>query len=368
MGESPAAIAAEHVVKRFGRTVAVDDASVEVAPGEIVALLGPSGSGKTTLLRLVAGFEQPDGGTVSIAGRQVAGGGAWVEPDRRRVGMVFQDGALFPHLTVAENVEFGKPQPGVAERCLRLVGLADRAGAHPHELSGGERQRIALARALAIEPDVVLLDEPFASLDAALRVSLRTEVADILRNAGTSALLVTHDQDEAFSVADRIVVMHDGAVEQSGTPEAIYDVPATRWVAEFLGAANILPGELSNGHVDCEVGRVAVRRASDGAGDARSDGAGDEPGAEGGGLEPARVDVVVRPEAVLLTPLERAVDAPAGCRARVVSRTFQGGDLLLGLALPSGVRLDARTTGRTRWAEGDEVSVRIEGDVAVVSG
>ncbi|MEM8620460.1 MAG: ABC transporter ATP-binding protein [Actinomycetota bacterium] len=351
MGASPPAIAAEHVVKRFGSTVAVDDASVDVADGEIVAVLGPSGSGKTTMLRVVAGFEQPDGGEVWIGGRQVAGDGAWVEPDQRRVGMVFQDGALFPHLTVSENIEFGKPSAGVASRCLDLVGLSDRAGAHPHELSGGERQRIALARALAIEPDVVLLDEPFASLDAALRVSLRTDVAEILRSAGTSALLVTHDQDEAFAVADRIVVMHDGTVEQTGAPEEIYDTPATRWVAEFLGAANVVPGDLSEGFVDCELGRLParVRHRSDLLSGTR------------------RVDVIVRPEAIVATAEASDVDGIPSCPARVVSRSFQGGDVLLGVQLPSGARLEARMHGRERWANGDDVHVRVAGDVAVVS-
>ncbi|MEO1057109.1 MAG: ABC transporter ATP-binding protein, partial [Actinomycetota bacterium] len=331
-----------------GRNVAVDGASIEVAAGEIVAVLGPSGSGKTTLLRLVAGFEQPDEGSVAIAGRVVAGEGAWVEPDQRRVGMVFQDGALFPHLTVRENVEFGKPQPGVAERSLQLVGLADRAGAHPHELSGGERQRIALARALAIEPDVVLLDEPFASLDAALRVSLRTDVADILRAAGTSALLVTHDQDEAFAVADRIVVMHDGAVEQSGAPEEIYDTPSTRWVAEFLGAANVVPGAVSNGQVECEFGRLPVRPRGGGS----------------VGAITGAVDVIIRPEAI--RPARSVDEDAAGSRARIVSRSFQGGDVLLGLELPSGDHVAVRAAGRTRWAEGDEVQLHVDGDVAVV--
>ncbi len=346
MGESPAAIRAEHVTKRFGRTTAVDAASIEVDDGEIVALLGPSGSGKTTLLRLVAGFEQPDDGVVSIAGRQVAGRGTWVEPDQRRVGMVFQDGALFPHLTVLENVEFGKPAKGSADRCLRLVGLVDRADSHPHELSGGERQRVALARAMAIEPDVVLLDEPFASLDAALRVSLRTDVADILRAAGTSALLVTHDQDEAFAVADRIVVMHDGAVEQSGAPEEIYDTPASRWVAEFLGAANVVAGDVSNGYVECELGRLPVRVP-----------VGSPPDGVSG-----EVDVIVRPEAIIALAGSEAV----GTGAHVMSRSFQGGDVLLGLELPSGQRITARATGRTRWAEGDHVHLQVDGDVAVV--
>src|SRR3954465_8629288 len=202
------AIDAVDLTKRFGRTAAVDAADLRVEAGELVALLGPSGSGKTTLLRLVAGFEVPDAGRVAIGGRPVAGEGVWCEPDPRRIGMVFQDGALFPHLTVADNLAFGRPRPGRAGECLDLVGLAARASAYPHELSGGERQRIPLARALAADPAVVLrggpvpgwcvLGEPFTALDEALRVELREEVALILRAAGASALLVTHSQQEAL--------------------------------------------------------------------------------------------------------------------------------------------------------------------------
>ena len=213
---SAPAIRATDIRKAFGRTTAVDDASLEVGHGELVALLGPSGSGKTTLLRVIAGFEAPDAGTVEVGGRVVAGPGVWEEPDRRRVGMVFQDGALFPHLTVGANVAFGEPADGRVEECLALVGLADRARSYPHELSGGERQRVALARALATDPEVVLLDEPFASLDAGLRESLREEVVAILRAAGASALLVTHDQQEALSLADQVVVMRDGRGRAGG--------------------------------------------------------------------------------------------------------------------------------------------------------
>ncbi len=178
------AIEAVGIDKAFGETRAVVGASVSLLEGQVVALLGPSGSGKTTLLRVVAGFEVPDAGTVDIGGQRVVGKGIWIEPERRRVGMVFQEGALFPHLTVAKNVGFGNPPAGRVEQCLELVGLADRARSYPHELSGGERQRVALARALAPEPAVVLLDEPFASLDAGLRVALREEIMGILRGAG----------------------------------------------------------------------------------------------------------------------------------------------------------------------------------------
>ena len=224
------AIDAVDLTKRFGRTAAVDAADLRVEAGELVALLGPSGSGKTTLLRLVAGFEVPDAGSVAIGGRPVAGEGVWCEPDRRRIGMVFQDGALFPHLTVADNLAFGRPGPGRVGECLELVGLAARASAYPHELSGGERQRIALARALAADPAVVLLDEPFTALDEALRVALSNhypqlrafELTDykvrILEgshgtNAVTRVLLETGDRNRDWTT----VGVHENIVEASWT-------------------------------------------------------------------------------------------------------------------------------------------------------
>ncbi len=196
------------ISRSFGLTRAVDDVTLEVRTGEIFGVLGPSGCGKTTLLRLIAGFERPQGGTVTVGGRRVAGDDTWVPPERRRIGMVFQDYALFPHLTVERNVGFGVPRGAGAEiqRALELVGLQHKADRHPHELSGGERQRVALARALAPEPEVVLLDEPFSSLDAALRADLRREVELILRDAGATAILVTHDQEEALTLADRLAL------------------------------------------------------------------------------------------------------------------------------------------------------------------
>lgn len=340
------AIEATGIEKSFGETRAVAGASVSLVEGEVVALLGPSGSGKTTVLRVVAGFEVPDSGTVDIGGRRVVGDGAWVDPERRRVGMVFQEGALFPHLTVGKNVGFGNPAPGRVEECLALVGLADRARSYPHELSGGERQRVALARALAPEPDVVLLDEPFASLDAGLRVALREEIMGILRKAGASALLVTHDQEEALSVADSVTVMREGQVEQSGPPEEVYSRPASRWVAEFLGAADIVPGRATDGVVDCELGRFPADHSLTGD-----------------------VDVVVRPEALRLRAVNghTQVNGHNGdVRARVLSRSFYGHDVLVELALPSGLQLRSRTLGSSRWEPGDEVAITVEGVVSVL--
>jgi iron(III) transport system ATP-binding protein len=334
------AIEAEGVSKAFGSTRAVDGASVAVRSGELVALLGPSGSGKTTLLRVIAGFERPDAGRVAVGGRSVAGNGAWVEPEHRRIGMVFQDGALFPHLSVEGNVGFGASRRERVAECLELVGLSARAGDYPHELSGGERQRVALARALAADPEVVLLDEPFASLDAGLRESLRLEVAAILRSAGTSALLVTHDQAEALSLAGTLAVMRAGRIEQVGTPEEVYDRPSSRWLAEFLGEADVLPGSARDGVVECELGRFGA--APDLAG---------------------RVQVVIRPESVAIG------SGPARephAEAVVVARSFYGHDQLLQLELPSGLRLRSRRLGFPTWHPGDRVRIWIDGPVSAV--
>jgi iron(III) transport system ATP-binding protein len=333
------AIDARGVDKAFGRTRAVDGATLSVPHGELVALLGPSGSGKTTLLRVIAGFEEPDAGRVAIAGRAVAGDGAWVEPEHRRIGMVFQDGALFPHLTVERNVAFGASRRERVAECLQLVGLSGRAASYPHELSGGERQRVALARALAADPEVVLLDEPFASLDAGLRDALRAEVTGILRAAGTSALLVTHDQAEALSLAGTVAVMREGRIEQVGTPEEIYERPQSRWVAEFLGEADVIPGTASQGMVECELGRFGA--ASELAG---------------------RVSVVIRPESVAIG------SGPASGHAEgvVVARSFYGHDQLVHVELPSGLRLRSRRLGFPAWHPGDRVRIWIDGPVSAV--
>ncbi len=330
---SDLAIDATGVTKTFGANRAVDRADLQVRRGELVALLGPSGSGKTTLLRLIAGFETPDSGTVHVGGRAVAGDGVWEEPDRRRIGMVFQDGALFPHLTVGENLAFGRPRPGRAQECLALVGLADRAGSYPHELSGGERQRVALARALAVDPDVVLLDEPFAALDEGLRVGLREEVAAVLRTAGASALLVTHNQEEALSLADVVAVMRGGRIEQVGAPREIYDRPVSRWVAEFLGDADAVPGSVSGDVVTTELGPFPAS-----------------------GMHGA-AEVLLRPEQVQIIGEE----AGAGTAATVIRRSYFGHDQIVWLELASGVRLRSRMLGRASWQEGETVRVRLNG-------
>jgi iron(III) transport system ATP-binding protein len=298
------------VTKRFGAVAAVHENDLCVERGEFVALLGPSGCGKTTLLRLIAGFERPDAGEVAIEDRRVAGPGTWVPPERRRVGIVFQDYALFPHLTVAANVAFGISRNDRTRRVgelLRLVGLVGYDDRYPHELSGGQQQRVALARALAPRPSVVLLDEPWSNIDPLLRATIRTELAEILRAIDVTVLFVTHDREEAFSIADRIALMREGQVVQSGPPEEVYFVPADRWVAEFAGAGNFLAGELEGELVKTPIGRFPVENSS-----------------------PAReVEVLIRPELLELRP------DPAGA-GEVVSREFRGHDVFYRVRLSNG--------------------------------
>jgi iron(III) transport system ATP-binding protein len=337
------AIEVDAIQKAFGGLAAVDAASLQVEHGAIVALVGPSGSGKTTLLRLIAGFEVPDAGRVSIGGREVAGPRAWVEPEARRVGMVFQHGALFPHLTVGANACFGAARPERGAECLDLVRLGGRAKAYPHELSGGERQRVALARALAADPEIVLLDEPFAALDAGLRQQLREEVAGILREAGTSALLVTHDQAEALSLADTVAVMRDGRVEQVGSPQEVYERPGSRWIAEFLGDVDVLPGEAVSGVVQCALGRFPAGPDID------VDGA---------------VEIVIRPESV---GVGYRSGHGKGADAVVRQRTFYGHDQLLHLELDDGVCVRSRRLGFPAWHPGDRVSVWLDGPASVLT-
>jgi iron(III) transport system ATP-binding protein len=227
------------VRKAFGSTAVLTGVDLDATPGSFLAILGPSGEGKTTLLRLIAGFEAPDAGTIEIDGEPVVGGGRSLPPERRRVGVVPQEGALFPHLTVAQNVGFGlRRRQGRAERvaeCLSLVGLEGFENRRPHQLSGGQQQRVAVARALAPRPSVVLLDEPFSALDAGLRAKVRHDVRQALRIAGTTSLLVTHDQEEAFSMADAVAVLRGGRIAQTDDPVTVYTNPSDLAVATFVG-------------------------------------------------------------------------------------------------------------------------------------
>jgi iron(III) transport system ATP-binding protein len=322
------------VTKSFGPTRAVSGVSLDIASGELVAVLGPSGCGKTTLLRLIAGFERPDAGTVTVGGAEVSGAGGFIPPEKRRIGMVFQDYALFPHLSVEGNVAFGlavrprEERRALTRRTLELVSLQHKADRYPHELSGGERQRVALARALAPEPAVVLLDEPFSNLDATLRADLRREVELILRDAEATALLVTHDQEEALSLADRLAVMREGALVQVGAPEAVYTRPAGRWAAQFLGEANVLAGVAHGQGVETELGVFDLQRPASGT-----------------------VHVAVRPEQLELRADEHG-------NAEVVEREFRGHDVLYRLRHEGGRTVLVQLPSLELHKVGDRVFVR----------
>jgi iron(III) transport system ATP-binding protein len=252
----------EEATKRYGGVTALDGVSISAQRGELLAVVGPSGCGKTTLLQVIAGLTDVDAGSVTVGGRVVAGAGAWVPPEHRRVGIVFQEHALFPHLTVTDNVAFGvRRSTDRRARCaeaLDLVDLGHLATRYPHELSGGEQQRVALARALAPRPAVVLLDEPFSSLDANLRVRLRQQTAEVLRASDTTAVFVTHDRQEALSIGDRVAVLHGGALEQVDRPQTVFHAPRTRFVATFIGEADLLAGDVRDGVAHTAVGALPV--------------------------------------------------------------------------------------------------------------
>ncbi|MFJ9422113.1 ABC transporter ATP-binding protein [Streptomyces sp. NPDC101249] len=303
--------------REFGQTVALDGLDLTVRPGEFLALLGPSGCGKTTALRMLAGFEHPDSGEVLVDGADVTR----VPAHRRDAGMVFQSYSLFPHLSAVDNVAFGlrMRKVGTAERrrraaeLLELVGLADKGARYPHQLSGGQQQRIALARALALRPRVLLLDEPLSALDAKVRLTLREEIRRLQQELGITTLFVTHDQEEALSVADRVAVMREGRLEQCAEPAELYGRPATAFVAEFVGTMSRVPAVLSGSTVEV----LGLRLPVDGT----------PPGA-------AEVDVLVRPEGVRLT-------ADDGADARVVATAFLGAATRVTVLLADGTEVKA---------------------------
>ncbi len=329
-----AIVEATGLVKRFGPTTAVDSVDVSVQSGELLALLGPSGCGKTTTLRLLAGFERPDAGAIQLAGETVVGPKTFVPPERRRIGVVFQDYALFPHLSVTDNVGFGvRDKARRSERVsamLALVGLTDKARRRPHELSGGEQQRVAIARALAPDPAIVLLDEPFSNLDAALRSRVRGEVRDILAAARATSIFVTHDQEEALSVADRVAVMRDGRVLQCDTPARLYEHPEDRFVATFVGDADVLTGASDGVMCTTPIGKIPLVQPS----------------------PSGSVEVVLRPEHVRLR-LDGSGDAI------VVRVVFFGHDQLVEVRLGTGERVRARLRPEAEFHEGERVAVNV---------
>ncbi|HEX3433457.1 MAG TPA: ABC transporter ATP-binding protein [Solirubrobacteraceae bacterium] len=328
--------------KSFGDTPVLDGLDLQAQAGSLTAVLGPSGCGKTTLLRLIAGFERADAGTIHVGERLVCDERTHVAPERRGIGFVAQEGALFPHLDVAANIAFGLPRgqrrSGRVEELLALVGLAGLAKRQPHELSGGQQQRVALARALAPAPELVLLDEPFDALDAGLRAQVRSEVRDVLSESGATALLVTHDQEEALSLADVVAVMRDGAIVQAADPQTLYRDPIDAQLAGFLGDAVLLHGELVDGHADTPLGRLPVRNAN--------------------GAAAAPASLMLRPEQILCR--EPLAGAPSG---RVLSTRFYGHDATARIALadPDCPQITARAAGHRLPAVGDEVSLVVEG-------
>lgn len=327
------AILATGVRKSFDDVLALDGFDLAVPTGSFLTLLGPSGCGKTTALRLIAGFERAEGGSIEVGGVTVSSTAVHVAPENRKVGMVFQDYALFPHLTVGGNVGYGLgrgSQRRVADM-LELVGLAGLESRLPQELSGGQQQRVALARALAPGPEVILLDEPFSNLDASLRVKVRREVKGILTEARTTALFVTHDQEEALAVSDSVAVMKDGHVLQVDTPAELYQSPVNPWVAGFLGEADFIDGHASGGRVDTPLGIFATEHSGP-------------------------VKVMVRPENVTL------VSDPDG-DAVVAESEFYGHDQLITVALSGGSRVRSRVGPRPMLPPGTRVWVKAEGSV-----
>ena len=331
------ALAVEGLDKAFGGVLVLDQAGLRAQPGRVVALLGPSGCGKTTLLRCIAGLERPDAGEVRLDGRPLSAPGTFVPPERRRIGMVFQDGALFPHLSVAGNVGYGlsrsERRGSRVQEALALVDLAGFGERMPASLSGGQAQRVALARALVTRPSVLLLDEPFSNLDTILRIQIRAEVQRLLADLGVTAVFVTHDQEEAFVVGDEVAVMLAGRIVQQAAPAELYRAPASRAVAAFLGDANLLPGVATAGLADTPIGRVPLRA------ELRGD-----------------VDVLLRPEQLRVS---------AGRAATIDSVQYFGHDAVYLTRLAGGTALRVRVLDVPEFRPGDTVDLTYVGGATV---
>lgn len=335
-----------NVSHMFGDNRVLRDISFDVAPGELVCLLGPSGCGKTTALRLAAGLEKLQVGEISVSDQVVARPGDYVEPEKRGVGMVFQDYALFPHLNVAKNIGFGLRQLNEADRtaaikkALAQVGMSDYFWAYPHELSGGQQQRIALARALAPTPRIMLLDEPFSGLDVARRADLRDTTLHVLKNAGIATVMVTHDPQEAMYMADRIIIMNEGQIMQDGTPEALYFRPDNRFVASFFGEVNRFPSKVANGAISTPVGVITDCEYEDGT----------------------DVDVLIRPEGLHIGEAINGHDIMANVDAvRVLGEVN-----LMHLTLESGVHIHARVPRRFSSLNQKSVAITLDPEMTFV--
>lgn len=333
----------EDVTRQFDKNQipAVDEVTLSLQRSDILGLLGPSGCGKTTLLRLVAGFEQPQAGSVALAGRPVAGKGHWVPPEKRDVGIVFQDYALFPHLTVAQNIGFGLQQGRLKQsssvqtrvnEVLALVGLEGLQKRYPHQLSGGQQQRVALARALAPAPSLILLDEPLSNLDVQVRLRLREEIRKILKTSGTAGIFVTHDREEAMAIADWVGVMRQGRLEQLGTPEEVYQQPGTRFVAEFVTQANFIPASRRGQLWETEVGSFEAKTV--------------------GTADFDIGDLMIRQEDLILKPDEQG-------KVAIADRQFLGREYHYSLVTASGRELKARATGSSPLPVGTKIQLAI---------
>ena len=338
------------VVQRYGKHTVVDGVDFRLESGQIACLLGPSGCGKTTLLRCIAGFEEIAAGEICLHGAVVSAAGYRLPPEKRQIGMVFQDYALFPHLTVEQNVAFGlgrKPQEEAHLRVRQLlatVGLAGQGDKFPHELSGGQQQRVALARALAPRPELILLDEPFSNLDVGLRERLSLEVREILKREGSTAILVTHDQNEAFAMADEIGVMHGGRIQQWDAPYNLYHRPANRFVADFIGQGVLLPGTVAAGtNVEMELGNLVSDipvECSETCTDCH---------------DGCAVDVLLRPDDVVH-------DDSSPLQAEVLHKAFRGADILYTLRLGSGAQVLSLVPSHHNHAIGERIGIRLDAD------
>jgi iron(III) transport system ATP-binding protein len=347
MNHMTALLEVENLHHRYGDHKVVEHLSFRLQRGAIGCLLGPSGCGKTTVLRCIAGFEPVHSGLIRLAGKTVSGPGVMVPPEWRRIGMVFQDYALFPHLSVAQNIAFGLHTLARAERKSRtcelaeLVGLGNALPKYPHELSGGQQQRVALARALAPRPDLLLLDEPFSNLDIDLRERLSLEVREIIKASGATAVLVTHDQHEAFAMADEIGVIHEGRIQQWDVAYNLYHRPANRFVADFVGQGVFLPAKMLNGRrVEFELGVLEGNLAPSAPGRGR--------GAE-----------------ILLRPDDIVHDDNSPLQAEVVHKAFRGAEILYTLKLASGSKILALVPSHHNHALGEKIGIRLDVDHVV---
>ena len=338
------ALECKDLVKTFNGVSAVSGLNLSIAKGEILALLGPSGCGKTTALRLIAGFESPDQGVIVIGGQTVNENSHTAPPEKRRVGMVFQEGALFPHLSVEQNIAYGLPKDTYREQrvteVLDLVGLTAQKNRMPHELSGGQQQRVALGRALAPQPEILLLDEPFSNLDSNLREQVRRDVLAILKASQVTAIFVTHDQEEALFLGDVVAVMNDGRIEQTGSPEAIFHHPITKFVAQFIGMVDFLCAEEGDGELHTEVGTVPWPELESKIPQDSSTRSRD------------RIEVMVRPDCLECIPAEDGSGV-------VVDREFRGAFYLYRVELPSGSSVRCLLSHTSEYPIGSSVTVSL---------